>query len=195
LYLINEKYKEAKVAAENAIKADVRNFESWCCLLEANERLEDTLGAQKTCMNAIKAFARSPDSDAHFRTIMIKKLNASGKEAEAKKMSNAFVIKNKNNRPDLSMYFARMELLSDIEENDVKKLKTTYKRLFGIFKNDLGMTLHGIVIPVLEKLHQEGKADKINDIVEQTRQIIKKSKDETIQSNFESALRSLGNKK
>ena len=195
LYLVNEKYKEAKVAAENAIKADVRNFESWCCLLEANEKLEDTLGAQKTCMNAMKAFARSPDSDAHFRTIMIKKLNASGKKAEAKKMSNAFVIKNKNNRPDLSMYFARMELLSDIEENDVQKLKTSYKRLFGIFKNDLGMTLHGIVIPVLEKLHQEGKTDKINDIVEQTRQIIKKSKDETIQSNFESALRSLGNKK
>ncbi len=195
IYLANEKYKEARVASENAIKADVRNFESWCCLLEANEKLDDALGIQKTCMNAIKAFARSPDNDAHFRVIMIEKLKSAGKKADAKKLTNAFVIKNKSNRPDLAMYFARMELLADIEENDVQKLKTSYKRLFGVFKNDLGMTLQGIVIPVLQKLHEEGKTDKINDIVELTRQIIKKSKDETIQSNFERALSILGNTK
>lgn len=195
IYLANENYKEARVASENAIKTDVRNFESWCCLLEANEKLDDALGIQKTCMNAIKAFARSPDNDAHFRVIMIEKLKSAGKKADAKKLTNAFVIKNKSNRPDLAMYFARMELLADIEENDVQKLKTSYKRLFGVFKNDLGMTLQGIVIPVLQKLHEEGKTDKINDIVEQTRQIIKKSKDETIQSNFERALSILGNTK
>ena len=126
IYLANEKYKEARVASENAIKADVRNFESWCCLLEANEKLDDALGIQKTCMNAIKAFARSPDNDAHFRVIMIEKLKSAGKKADAKKLTNAFVIKNKSNRPDLAMYFARMELLADIEENDVQKLKTIY---------------------------------------------------------------------
>ena len=195
IYLANEKYKEAREASENAIKADARNFESWCCLLEANEKLEDASGVQKTCVNAMKAFARSPDNDAHFRVIMIEKLKATGKKADAKKLTNAFVIKNKSNRPDLAMHFARMELLADIEENDVQKLKTSYKRLFGVFKNDLGMTLQGIVIPVLQKLHEEGKTDKINDIVEQTRQIIKKSKDESIQSNFERALSILGNAK
>ncbi len=195
IFLANEKYKEARVASEMAIKADVRNFQSWCCLLEANEKLEDAQGVQKTCMNAMKAFARSPDNDAHFRIIMIEKLNSAGKKADAKKLSNAFVIKNKSNRPDLAMYFAKMELMTDIEENDVQKLKTSYKRLLNIFKNDLGMTLQGIVIPVLQKLHQEGKTDKIDDIVEQTRQVIKKSKDETIQSNFEKALNALGNAK
>ncbi len=195
LFIANEKFLEARSAAENAIKSDLRNFTSWLYLLEANEKLQDDVAIQKTCMNAMKAFARSPDNDAYFRTIMIEKLNKSGKKNDAKKMSNAFVIKNKNNRPDLAMEFARMELLSDIEENDVKKLKSSYKRLLGIFKNNLGMTLDGIVIPVLQKLHQEGKTDKINDIVEQTRQIIKKSKDETIQSNFEKTLQTLGKTK
>ena len=86
------------------------------------------------------------------------------------------------------MYFARFGLMLEIEDNDAKKLKSSYKKLFNIFKGDLAMTLNGIVIPVLQKLAEDGKTDKMKDVAELTRQIIKTSKDETIASNFEKVL-------
>ena len=89
------------------------------------------------------------------------------------------------------MTFARRGLLWDIEDNDVKKLKTSYKQLFNVFKGDMAMTLNGIVIPVLQKLIEENKTDKVDEIVAQTRALIKTSKDETIASNFERVLASV----
>lgn len=189
-YFFKGEYDKAKLAAEAGIKADNRNFENWSHLLETCRATENEKGVEKVCADAMKTFARSPDIDAFFREIAIDKLDAAGKKDEARKLSNAFVIKNKANRPDLSMQFARMELMKDIEENDVKKLKTSYKRLFTIFKNDLGMTLDGIVAPVLKKLQEQQKTDKIKEIAEQTRLLIKGSKDATIKSNFENLLSS-----
>ncbi len=192
-YLNSENLSRAKIAVEKSIKSHPRNFDAWTLLLQILENQNDEKGIDKTCYNAMKAFARSPDNDAFFRIKMIERLKKNGKKAEAKKLSNAFVLKNKSNRPDLSMYFARMELLDDIAEDDVKKLRSTYKRIFNIFKGNMAMTLEGLVIPVLQTLLKEGKTDKINEIVTQTRAIIKKSKDETVEANFEKVLAAFGN--
>ncbi len=188
LYFINKKYSEAIKASQEAIKCDARNFASWQILYDATVELGNSAEANKVCYNAMRAFGRSPDNDAHFRKIMLETLMKSGKKADAKKLANAFVIKNKNNRPDLAMYFARFGLMLEIEDNDAKKLKSSYKKLFNIFKGDLAMTLNGIVIPVLQKLAEDGKTDKMKDVAELTRQIIKTSKDETVASNFEKVL-------
>ena len=188
LYFINKKYTNAVKSANEAVKSDSRNFDSWKVLYEATVELGDSTQADKVCYNAMRSFGRSPDNDAFFRKIMLEKLSKDGKKAEAKKLSNAFVIKNKNNRPDLAMYFARVGLMAEIEDNDAKKLKSSYKKLFNIFKGDLAMTLNGIVVPVLQKLAKDGKTEKMKEVAELTRQIIKTSKDETISSNFENVL-------
>ena len=187
-YFSNGDVVKAKKAIESAIKSDFRNFVSWQILLDIAKAQNDEKAIDKVCYDAMKAFSRSPDNDAFFRITMIERLNERGKKADARKLSNAFVVKNKNNRPDLSMFFARMELLDDIKENDVKKLRSSYKRIFNVFKGNLAMTLNGLVIPVLQALVAEGKTDKVNEIVEQTRQVIKKSKDESVASNFERVL-------
>lgn len=183
IFFVEEDFKSARTAAEQSVKSDVRNFQAWQLLYLIAEKSEGS--PEKVCADAIKAFARYPDSDAYFRRLLIKRLAAAGKKAEMKKTANAFVLKNKASRPDLAMEFARIGLLSDIEDNDVKKLKSSYKKLFGLFKGSMAMTLDGIVIPVLETLLREGKTDKANEVVELTRQMIKASKDETIESNFE----------
>ena len=118
--------------------------------------------------------------------MLIENALKSGKSADAKKLTNAFITKYKASRPDLCMEFARRELLIDIETDDVKKLKTSYKRLFSLFKNNAAMTLNGIVIPVLNKLIAEGKTDKVKDVVEQTKLFVKANKDKTLSSNFDS---------
>ena len=194
-YLSNNDIAKAKKAIELAIKSDSRNFTSWQIFLDIAKAQNDEKAIDKVCYDAMKAFSRSPDNDAFFRIKMIERLNERGKKADSRKLSNAFVIKNKNNRPDLSMFFARMELLADIKENDVKKLRSSYKRVFNVFKGNLAMTLDGLVIPVLQTLVAEGKTDKVNEIVEQTRQVIKKSKDESIASNFERVLAAFQNAK
>ncbi len=194
-YLNNKDLPKARFAAESAIKSHTRNFEAWLLLLQILEEQNDDKTIDKTCYDAMKAFARSPDNDAIFRNKMIERLKSRGKKNEARKISNAFVIKNKSNRPDLAMNFARMELLDDIAENDIKKLRSSYKRIFNIFKGNMAMTLEGLVIPVLQTLAKEDKTDKINEIVEQTRLIIKKSKDETVEANFERVLSAFGKSK
>ena len=191
VYLANKKEAAAYKAATAAVQSDPRNFSAWVLLCECAKTLGNEPEITKICNNAIKAFARYPDNDAYFRDILIEKLISTGKKAEARKLSNAFVIKNKTSRPDLAMTFARRGLLWDIEDNDVKKLKTSYKQLFNVFKGDMAMTLNGIVIPVLQKLIEENKTDKVDEIVAQTRALIKTSKDETIASNFERVLASV----
>ena len=183
IFFAEEDFKAARAAAAQSVKSDGRNFQAWQLLYLIAEKTEGS--PEKVCAEAMKAFARYPDSDAYFRRLLIKRLAAAGKKAEMKKTANAFVLKNKTARPDLAMEFARVGLLSDIEGNDVKKLKSSYKKLFGLFKGSMAMTLDGIVIPVLETLLREGKTDKANEVVELTRQMIKASKDETIESNFE----------
>lgn len=183
IFFAEEDFKAARAAAAQSVKSDGRNFQAWQLLYLIAEKSEGS--PEKVCAEAIKAFARYPDSDAYFRRLLIKRLADAGKKAEMKKTANAFVLKNKTARPDLAMEFARIGLLSDIEDNDVKKLKSSYKKLFGLFKGSMAMTLDGIVIPVLETLLREGKTDKANEVVELTRQMIKASKDETIESNFE----------
>ena len=183
IFFAEEDFKAARAAAAQSVKSDGRNFQAWQLLYLIAEKTEGS--PEKVCAEAMKAFARYPDSDAYFRRLLIKRLAAAGKKAEMKKTANAFVLKNKTARPDLAMEFARVGLLSDIEDNDVKKLKSSYKKLFGLFKGSMAMTLDGIVIPVLETLLREGKTDKANEVVELTRQMIKASKDETIESNFE----------
>lgn len=176
----------AKKAAAEAVKTDPRNFDGWLLLLETTAKSDGDAGTNAVCANAIKAFAKYPDNDAYFRNILVENSLKTGKSADAKKLTNAFITKYKTSRPDLCMEFARRELLIDIETDDVKKLKTSYKRLFSIFKNNAAMTLNGIVIPVLNKLIAEGKTDKVKDVVEQTKLFVKANKDKTLSSNFDS---------
>lgn len=189
IYFQQSDTAKAKAAAAEAIRADPRNFETWSLLFEIAKKSESQDEADKVCNNALKAFGRYPDSDAYFRNILIEDYLGKDKRAEAKKLTTAFINKYKSSRPDLAMEFARRELLIDIDSGDLKKLKSSYKRLFNLFKKNPAMTLNGIVVPVLEKLVNEGKTDKALEVMEQTKDFIKSYKDKTIVSNFDSVFK------
>ncbi|MFR6034521.1 MAG: hypothetical protein ACLUKN_15935 [Bacilli bacterium] len=79
--------------------AGFRNIDSWMLLL----RIAEDAGKSESQIcalyeNAIKAFSRYPDIDAHLRTLLIKRYRDAGKDALAEKLSGSMIVKTKSSR-------------------------------------------------------------------------------------------------
>lgn len=176
---------KAEAAAKAAILQDSRNIDSWMLLL----RIAEDAGKSESQIcalyeNAIKAFSRYPDIDAHLRTLLIKRYRDAGKDALAEKLSGSMIVKTKSSRPDIAMSFARAELESDIASGNADKLYSSYKRLLSGFRRDGAMCFKGITIPIINRLLAVDNFKDPEQIIKITRQVLKPAKNSTLDANI-----------
>ncbi len=184
-FLDAEDFAKATAAAEAAIKIDARNSDSWDILIEAaKESGKSGKQIEEIYARAIKAFSKSPDLDAAYRKTLIDMLLESGDKSGARKLSTSIILKTRQNRPDIAMQFAMRDIYSDLENDDMKDLYSSYKDTLSAFKKDTAIAFKGITIPVLNEVFKKGKKKECLEIIEITRKILKG--DETFTSNIDS---------
>ncbi len=184
---------KAESAARKAISADARNAETWRILIDCAKSSGETGKLRGIYDAALRSFSKYPDTDAEFRREYISWLTESGDAENAKKLSSSIIVKTKSSRPDLAMSFARNELEADIASGDHDKLISSYKRLLSSFKSDGAMTFHGLCVPIINALLKAGKTDETFDILKTTRQVLKSSKDETLEAGLNQIEKQLAN--
>lgn len=180
-FLSNGEFQKAGDAAKAAVMSDARNAEAWNTTIAALEKLGKKQA--EICAvyeSALRAFSKYPDIDADFRKRLIKLYRDADNPAAARKLTTSIILKNKGNRPDIAMEFARSELELDIAEGNADKLFSSYKRLLSTFKSDSAVALNGIAIPIINAVLKTDKFESSRELLKITKQVLKPAKDSLV---------------
>lgn len=157
-YLKDGKISEAMKASELAIKSESRNFEAWDLFVQAKKKNETkSEDLRKVYEAGAKTFSRIADLEAHFLKRLATSLNQDGQTAEADKVRDRIISRNRRERPDLALEESKTELDRLIQDAPVSEQVDYYKEQIQKLKDAGLITYYSLTQPFLEHLVDEGE--------------------------------------
>ncbi|YCM45620.1 hypothetical protein V2O64_06265 [Verrucomicrobiaceae bacterium 227] len=157
-YLKGGKITEAMKASELAIKSESRNFEAWDLFVQAKKKSETkSEDLRKIYEAGAKTFSRIADLEAHFLKRLATSLNQDGQTAEAEKVRDRIISRNRRERPDLALEESKTELDRLIQDAPVSEQLTFYKQQIQKLKDAGLITYYSLTRPFLEHLLDDGE--------------------------------------
>ena len=147
-------------ASKLAIKSEPRNFAAWDFLVRASKQAKSSPEELHDIYEkGAKTFSRIADLEAHFLKRQATNLNQNGKTAEADKIRDRIISRNRRERPDLALQESKIELEKLIHESSIDEQVAFYRQQVLKLKDAGLITYYALTQPFLEHLVDEERAD------------------------------------
>lgn len=174
LYFKQGNFPKCDASIRAAIAADPRNSQTWDLSVEsAISQKKSSAEMVALYAAAMRAFSRQSDLDALYRRKLVDEYRALGDFPSARKLVTGAINKNRKERPDIAMDFARSEIELDIKNRDAENLTGAYKRLLNTFKAEGAICVNGILVPILNSMLRAGMVDETAGVMKITRKTFK----------------------